>query len=458
MSHLPCNQLLKHQSLLPTFIQQLQQATLLGHPHEQASPQETEPFWQQHSEIAYPHARFYPELDLYTECPVYYSYPPNMDHAHVVIGSKSRYARAHPAPDAMKPRRPRETVNIYLQDEFVGEISLGVIVRFSKLAKATYPRPAQPKFENESQKDGVKASAKPGKELAEGAPSGSKDWAEMAEQSDTDRVDKSQNVESKAATTAKSVPESPASVEPPAPKNLVISVPGAWVQPNLSIAKHILTWMQQNRSTRNEEPLLPLTPVPLPNIPLKVLIDTFTGVLAYDLAPFPRELRHEILTRLTQHPAKVEQIRYMYEHLPVDDPIINRMVTSFFEHCEADHYIQADIDAIYEYIHEEVDDEGELERHFDRVRRSRSRKQTRMSAMEKLREGFEDFAGPMAEALMADAEAGPVSPKDEGDGRRKRNRREQQGQGKGKNNGQTQAQTTTTTTTKVTGAKGKVSS
>jgi hypothetical protein len=205
--------------------------------------------------------------------------------------------------------------------------------------------------------------------------------------------------------------------------------------------------MQQNSRTRNDEPLLPLTPVPLNRISLKVLIDTFTGVLAYDLAPFPRELRHEILTRLTQQPSKVEQIRYLYEHLPIDDPILNRMVTSFFEHSNADHYTQEEIDAIYEYIHEEVDDDGELERHFDRVRRSRIRKQTRNTAMDKLRKGFENFAGPMAEALVADAEAGPAAPKDEGDGRRRRNRREQQGQGK--------AQGQTNTNTKASAAKGK---
>ena len=116
---------------------------------------------------------------------------------------------------------------------------------------------------------------------------------------------------------------------------------------------------------------------------------------------------------------------------------------------DADHYTQAEIDAIWEYVHEEVDDDGELERHFDRVRRSRVRKQSRVTAMEKLREGFEDFAGPMAEALMADTEAGPEAPKDEGDGRRRRNRREQQGQGK--------VQVQTNTNAKVSGAKGKAS-
>lgn len=433
MSHPAPEPILKVQSLpttttiATTTIQRLNSHTLLGHPHEEASPQETEPFWRQHAEIAYPDARYYPELDLYTEHPVYYIHSSNMDVANIVIGSKSRYARPTQITQA-KPRRPRETVMVYMGDDFVGEISLGVLVRFSKLAKATYPKPAQLTKEPEN---GTTAKANVGQ-----GPSSGKDWAEMAEQSDAERTVKSQKADAKTTATAKS--EAPlqnnAPSETPAPKSLEISVPGAWVQPNLSIAKHILNWMQQNKRARNDEPLLPLTPVPLPKLSLKTLIDTFTGVLAYDLAPFPRDLRHEILTRLTSQPAKVEQMRYLYEHLPVEDPILNRMVTSFFEHSEAGHYAQEDIDDIYEYIHEEVDDGGELERHFDRVKRSRARKQTRVNAMEKLREGFENFAGPMAEALVADAEVekaeqpAPVSKKG-GDGHRRRNRREKQQQG-----------------------------
>jgi hypothetical protein len=54
-----------------------------------------------------------------------------------------------------------------------------------------------------------------------------------------------------------------------------------------------------------------------------------------------------------------------------------------------------------------------------------------VSAMEKLREGFEDFAGPMGEALMADAEVEQkAAPKNEG---RRRDRREQQRAGKATN-------------------------
>lgn len=431
MSQSAHDPILKAQRLPTLTLRHLELPTLRGHPHEEASPQETEPFWQQQPEIAYPHATFYPELDLYTDHSIYYLHSSIMDVAHVVIGSKSRFARPTSEVAQAKPKRPRETVKVYLQDDFVGEISLGVPVRFSKLAKDTYPRPAQPTKESEKDADGTKSMTKD--EQGRDTPSGGKDWAEMAEQSDDER---SRVADVKIAATTQKLQQNDAPIEPLVPKNLSIGVPGVWVQPSVTIAKHILTWMQHNKRTRNNEPLLPLTPVALSKLPLTTLIDTFTGVLAYDLAPFPRDLRHEILTRLTQQPTNVDQMRYLYERLPVEDPIVNRMVTSFFEHSEAGKYTQEEIDEVYEYIHEEVDDAGGLERHFDRVRRSRARKQTRVTAMEKLREGFENFAGPMAEALIADAEVEKPAPKDEGDGHRRRNRREkQQGQANAKATG-----------------------
>ena len=151
--------------------------------------------------------------------------------------------------------------------------------------------------------------------------------------------------------------------------------------------------------------------------------------LAYNLAPFPHDLRHEILTRLTQQPIQAAQMRYLYEHLPTEDPILSRMVTSFFEHGEANHYTQAEVDAIQKYVNEDAGDDGELAHHFVRVQRNRHRKQNREDAIQKLREGFENFAGPMHKALPEEPESAEDTKKaaqgTEQFGRR-RNRREQQ--------------------------------
>ena len=376
-------------------------STLLGHPHEQAEPQDTEPFWQQAPEIIYPHARFYPGLNLYTEDHIYfyYVYSSIMDTTNIVIGRNSRYARSASTTIA-KPLRPREFVTVYLNDEWVGEISLGVLCRFSKLAKITYPKPPQSVQESKStdgEQSEVKVVATPVGEKSDGET-----WADMAEHSDADKAAAPKSVEEGWTTvTAQPHGATAPSELPSYPKSLAIGVPGVWVQPNLRIAKHILNWMEQNKRSRNNEPLLPLTPAPLPEIPLHALVDTYTGVLAFDLTPFPHDLRHEILTRLTQQPALASHIQYMYEHLPVKDPILSRMVTSFFEHDDAGHYSVAQRDAIFAYVHEGADDGGDLEVHFNRVKRSRGKKLKREDAMEKLREGFEGFAGPMGEALPA---------------------------------------------------------
>lgn len=411
-------------------LQHIEHSTLLGHPHEQAEPQDTEPFWQQALEIVYPYARFYPELDLYTEdhIYIYYSYANSstMDTANVVIGRNSRYARSTRLASGAsnKPQRPRETVTVYLGDDMVGEISLGVLTRFSKLAKVTYPKPPQTAQGSRSTDGGqpeVKVVHSP-----VGKKSDGETWADMAEQSDADKPVEQPDVKEEVAVTTPS--HETTSSDPPTPKSLAIAVPDAWVQPRLSIVRHILTWMEQNKRSRNNEPLLPLTPAPLPKVSLQALVDTYTGVLAYDLTPFPHDLRHEILTRLTQQPTQAEQIQYLYEHLPVKDPILSRMVTSFFEHDDAGHYSAEQRDAISAYVREGADDGGDLDHHFNRVRRSRGRKMKREDAMEKLREGFEDFAGvagPMRKALLAgDDDKGKTNAQEtQGDGRRQRDRR-----------------------------------
>jgi hypothetical protein len=414
------------------YLQPTDLSTLLGHPHEQAEPQDTEPFWQQAPEIVYPYARFYPELNLYTEDHFYFYYEKSstMDTTNIVIGRNSRYARPATRPASVvnaKPQRPREFVTVYLDDDFVGEVSLGVLVRFSKLAKITYPKPPQSTQESKST-DGGQSEVKVAGTLV-GEKSDGETWADMAEHSDAGKAASKPDVEEQVAVTT------PLGL--PYPKSLAIGVPGVWVQPKLSIVKHILTWMEQNKRSRNNEPLLPLTPAPLPKISLQALVDTYTGVLAYELTPFPHDLRHEILTRLTQQPTHAEQMQYLYEHLPVKDPILSRMVTSFFEHDDAGHYTAEQRDAILAYVREGADDGGDLEVHFNRVKRNRGKKMKREDAMEKLREGFEGFAGPMREALPAgDDDKGKTNGlENKGDDKGEAKVQDTKGDDKGKTNG-----------------------
>lgn len=445
-----------HEDLTPSSLdqppcevpQRLDYWTLLGHPHDQALPQLTEPFWQQAPEVAYPQSYYYPEQDLYTLFPIYHIYPSFMDPTPVVIGFKSRYARSNTESPNTKMKRPRQTVKVYLGDEYVGEIALGVIVRFSKLAKATFPKPQAATDKEADSNKNAKSTHDANIRIDSGVEQGEKkSWAEMTDDAQSDPSNQAPtDTQNPAATSATSPAQNITPTEPLEPKGLDISVAGAWIQPEVSVAKHILNWMQQNKRTRNNEPLLPITPLPLSSISLKALIDTYTGVLAYDLAPFPHDLRHEILTRLTKEPTQASQIQYLYEHLPLEDPILNRMVTSYFEHLDAGHYSQFEIDAIHKYVQENTGDEGELDRHFSRVQRSRNRKQSRETALKTLREGFENFAGPLLDALpVADDDKKNKGNKgavrdDEGEGRR-RNRRQQQANGGAKAKGKVNAST-----------------
>jgi len=404
----------------------LDSPTLRGHPHGQALPQLTTPFWQQQPEIAHEQTYYYPLLDKYTSFPLYQIRTSEMDSTPIFIGYGSKFGRPSGSRDgsgnAGRVRGPRQMVKIHQSGGTeVGEVSLGVLTRFSKLAKTTFPRPA------------VKAGVKSDTTTAEGKHIGAaessiagKKWYDVVEQereqtpSTPTKTAPSTSVSS-TLTQTKSI-----TLEP---KHLTVAVNDAWEQPSANVIRHILTWMDQNKSHRNDDPLLPLAPAAYSKVSFKALVDVYTGVLAFDLQPFPHELRHEILTRLSNEPVKRDDVELLYTRLPPSDPIINRMITSFFEHKEKGKYTEDEMQAIHDYANHEVDDDGQLARHYRRVEGRRTHNQKRQDGMTKLRDGFAAFAGEMAEALPESAE---YSVKEEGNQRGRRDRRRQQRDGKAK--------------------------
>lgn len=404
----------------------LDSPTLRGHPHRQASPQLTTPFWQQQPEIAHERTYYYPQLDIYTTIPLYQVPASNMDSTPVVIGYSSKFSRPSSSRDgsinAGRTRGPRQMVKIYLLGGTeVGEVSLGVLTRFSKLAKTTFPRP-----ETKVEKPDTPIDDAKGAEEITGSIAGKK-WADVVEQEK--KSPSKIPIKTVSSNSAASAPARSSTTTTLEPRHLTVAVEDAWVQPSANVIKHILTWMDQNKSKRNEDPLLPVTPVAYSRVSFKTLIEVYTGVLAFDLQPFPHELRHEILIRLSAEPVKRESVELLYTRLPPSDPIINRMITSFFEHRDKNKYNEEEMKAIQDYANHEVDDDGQLARHYRRVEGRRAHGQKHQDGMAKLREGFAAFAGDMKEALPEPTE---LSVKDQGKQRGRRDRRRQQRDGKAK--------------------------
>jgi hypothetical protein len=380
--------------------QRLKFSTLLGHPHDQASPQATEPFLHQFPTQDTKQCYYVSPRDLYSVTPLYISHSSTMDNSPVVIGYKSRYNNAGQKTPSDRPaRKPREIVQVLLNNEEVGYIPLGVLVRFSRYAKETFPKSAAPA-------DGAKTAEAPkspketkSADMSKAAASTEVDGLDLANKLKNDDV---QPVPAQQSTTS----------APVSSKHFEVFNDDAWDQPSFKSVEYILWWMGQNKHLRNNEPLLPITTAPLPDVTLPVLVDTYAAVLAYGLTPFPHDLRHEILNRLTTTPVNLNGFKSIAQLLPLHDPIVTRLLTSHFEHMDAQAYTGDVADAIYDYI-VQYDGDSEDEPFFSRykkIQRSREYKvrQTKRNCkhselLEGLKAKFEDFAGP--QGILADTKA-----------------------------------------------------
>lgn len=411
----------------------LDSPTLRGHPHRKASPQLTTPFWQQQPEITHGQTYYYPPLDLYTAFPLYQLPTGEMDSTPVVIGYGSKFGRPSENRDgsgrADRVRCPRQILKIYLLGGAeIGEMSLGVLTRFSKLAKTTFPRPEA----TIQSKGTTPIGNEQAKGMADRGVSG-KTWADVVEQ------DKRQSLKNATPPTTSKTSSLGSAISAPAQptsdasevKHLTVAVKDAWEQPSTNVIRYMLNWMDECKSIRNDDPLLPIAPAAYSKLSLKVLVEIYTGVLAFDLQPFPHELRHEILTRLSDQPIKRDDVEMFYTRLPPSDPVINRMITSFFEHNEKGRYTEDEIKAIQDYANLEVDDDGQLARHYRRVEGRRSHNKKREAGITKLRDGFAAFAGDMTEALPEPAQYSVNDQSKQPRGRRDRRRQQRDGKAKG---------------------------
>lgn len=412
---------------------------LLGHPHDIAEPQQTEPFWQQYPDQ--PNARnFYYELeDIYTATQLYYTYQANMSFEQPLIIGYGAGNRGVRDKKPERPRRTKEIAKVWLGNEEVGEIGLSVLTRFSKYAKLAFPR-AQPGPANDTKTTPAIKSTSTAI-IKSGTRKSSINWAD--DNDDEPFLPVSEKLEA-SKTTAKvtngETPKEGTSAPASRPststtKDFFVGV-HSYIQPALAHVKYILSWMELNKGSLPGDALLPITPTPLPSLSDQNLLDTYVAVLAFNLTPFPHALRHEILTRMSNVPVQLKQLQYTYDRLPEGDPIVNRLVTSILEHEEAKRYTEEEYTEIWNYAEKKVedggvDDGGKLKDHFARVERSRKRKAKeaekgvkRGQTFDKLKSGFEAIAGPDKAAL-------PIAEGHErAQGGRKRDRRQQQANGK----------------------------
>lgn len=325
---------------------------LLGHPHEPSETQLTEPFWQQYP----PWARVGKNPYTHQLNPFY-----NMDSQTVFIGSKTKNGRK--ATEAEKERarqdqlkrstRPLGKVDLYIDGEFIKEMPLGTLVRFSKVAAAAFPKPEDAKKSDHATAADRKAA--------------SRNWA------DDDENDDSLDVEKLTADVAKLKTSSEA--EAPTPtivngsRSATTAAPKAtnsnkelelrWndlnVQPSTAGFIFAFEWMHKAKESRPGESV-PDYGVPEPDkISLEMLIDMYAAALCLDLRPFPHKHRHDILTRLTASRPLLQQVGCVFDHMPLQDPVVTRMITSCLQYRQRSRgtYTALEWKMVQDYVYSE---------------------------------------------------------------------------------------------------------
>ena len=412
-----------------------QDPILLGHPHEQAEPQLTEPFWQQYPSWTNPNQ----PINNHIYSTTFY-YPPvstaAMDSQTLYIGSNTKNGqKGSGSTNAVANRsfhkevvKPKGKVDVFIDDEFIREMPLGTLIRFSKAAAAAFPKP------------------KPGKEAQNRgeADSTPQDWAEDDEK-EVNVEQLTAQVENLSAnpqaTEASSKGTEPGAAIASPTANAVSStkIPNQvldlkldtlWRQPPVTAFNFAFEWMHLAKVARPGDTVLEYG-VPRPvTLSLENMVDIYAAALCLDLRPFPHRHRHALMGRVTDKRPLVADLTYVHEHLPINDPVMTRMISSFFHHRDVyNSYSKAELNLINEYVYN-VDKAlfnrfGDIGEHRKQNQEA-FRRQRREDRMQQFAEGLE----------TADVDGKPVlhkavngEGKTDGTGRR-RNRHKSENKGK----------------------------
>jgi hypothetical protein len=118
-----------------------------------------------------------------------------------------------------------------------------------------------------------------------------------------------------------------------------------------------LKWMKDNEEVNGYDPFLDYGPSSLGAVQLVDLIDCYQAALCFQLRPFPKRIRSEILDRLTRNRPDVNIFHQLSRFLPLDDPAITRVINSYHDFWRAGQYSTDELDAfsVFRYAKENRD-------------------------------------------------------------------------------------------------------
>ena len=105
-------------------------------------------------------------------------------------------------------------------------------------------------------------------------------------------------------------------------------------------------WMDNAKLTPRGNPL-PDYCVPQPeSLGYERLVDSYAAAVVLDIRPAPHKLRRTLLSCITEERPTRATLKYVHEHLPINDVVMTRFITSYFEHRDKSEYTREEQDEI----------------------------------------------------------------------------------------------------------------
>ncbi|SMR48201.1 unnamed protein product [Zymoseptoria tritici ST99CH_3D1] len=297
-----------------------------------------------------------------------------MDTQPVIIGfgPKSRYRK--PAPSDAPSRRhfKPELVDVYIMDEFIEAIPRRVLIRFSIVAAKTFPRPVNP---------GNKIQAAPTTETSDRSQSPRDSGYHGSPGPAAGHRARASPVQTSTIVT------SPLHSSAPKGRKQLKLYLDAPEMPSYDAVQTALKWMKDNADADGSARLLDYGPSSLEDAQLIDLIDLYQTALCFDIRPFPKRIRIEILSRLTNNRPDVNTFAQLSRFLPIDDSAIARAINSFHDFWRAKEYTSEEMSAFSAFLDQEQN--KDFERKLSQIFKARRVAHAK---------GLEDAQGPEVRA------------------------------------------------------------
>jgi len=261
-----------------------------------------------------------------------------MDTQPVLIGSNTKNGRRKPQPKPERPVfvKPEGMVDCFIEGEFIEEVPLARLIRFSKTAADAFSR---------STWTVTKASSKP----TESTTAERKDSAVPSETGVAQLTSDMENM---------SKPSDISTTTPPENKRLDLDWEALWTQPDIDVLRFIFQVMEETEISTAKGHQIDMSKsiadmYRYHNQSLGVYIEFYAAAQCLQLRPWTAVCRRDVLAAIERGSIKPGHIQSMheqiapYENMKFMTLLINRWLAVPFEEPKENHYDDREEDEAY---------------------------------------------------------------------------------------------------------------